>query len=76
MMTTAYLLKYYPDKYEEFRRLVENSESEYMQKKGRDGYSVFSLNDKYNFAYRDARVRAVYLQKLDDIEKEYERRTT
>lgn len=75
MMETAYLFKYYPDKYAEFRNLVEKSEKDWALKNNRDSASVFSSNDKYNFAYREERILNKYLQKLNDIEKEYERRT-
>lgn len=72
MMNTAYLLRYYPEKYEEFRKLVQQTEKDICKKFDKPSFSVFQSNDKYNFEYRDCKVRLVYLPKLLEMEKEYE----
>lgn len=71
MAQTAYLLKYYPNEYETMMALAQRTELELSIRKGRP-ISVFSGNPKYNTAYRDKRIREVYIAKLNEMDKQYE----
>lgn len=66
----AYLLKYYPEKYIELMKLSKDSEKIQEKKLGRS-FSVWQTNPKYNTDYIDNNVRTKWLQKLEDMEKEY-----
>ena len=70
MKETAYLLKYYPDKYEELMMLVKETECK-REKELERPFSVFSSNPKYNADYRDKRVKEKYIVELEEkIKKE------
>ena len=70
MKNTAYLLKYYPDKYYELMMLVKETECKREKELGRP-FSVFSSNSKYNADYRDKRVKEKYIVELEEkIKKE------
>lgn len=70
MSNTAYLLKYYPDKYYELMMLAKETERKREKELGRP-FSVFSSNPKYNTSYRDARIKEKYLPELEEkIQKE------
>lgn len=70
----AYLLKYYPDNYNEFMRLAKETELEVERKTGKT-FSVFD-RPKYNSDYKDKRVREVYLPKLEEALSRIENEAT
>lgn len=65
MRTMAYLLKYYPEKYEEFISLASATEKKYEQDNQRE-ISLFTGNPKYNVEYRDYIVRTKWLPILEN----------
>ena len=64
----AYLLKYYPEKYDELMKLSKDTEKTREKELGRC-FSVRSSNPKYNTDYIDNNVRFKWLPKLEDIER-------
>lgn len=71
MQNSAYLLKYYPEKYEEMIRLARKSEIDVSKKLGRP-YTVFHGDNKYTAEYRDKMVRNKYLPELEEKIQLYE----
>lgn len=71
MNATAYLMKYYPDKYTEFYELVTKHEANMCKKLGKECFSVFQSNPKYDMIYRDKIVREKYLPKLEEMRRVY-----
>ena len=67
METQAYLLKYYPEHYDEVMRLAKETELMREQELGR-AFSVWSSNAKYNTDYRDKLIREKYLPLLFERE--------
>lgn len=65
MSNTAYLLKYYPNKYDELMILAKETEHKREKELGRP-FSVFSSNPKYNADYRDKRIKEKYLLELEE----------
>lgn len=65
MSGTAYLLKYYPNKYDELMKLAKETERQREIELGRP-FSVFSSNPKYNSDYRDKRVKEKYIIELEE----------
>ena len=61
----AYTKKYYPDEYEYFMTLALNHEKEMAKRYGRDKFSVWSSNPKYDTAYRMKRVDEIINGKYD-----------
>ena len=68
MTETAYLMKYYPEQYENMMALAKATEAKIESKLGRP-VSVWSSNAKYNTEYRDKRVREFYLPKIEEQEQ-------
>lgn len=64
MMSTAYLLKYYPEKYCEMIRLAKETEKKIEKEKKRK-FSVWG-EPKYNTDYRDRIVRTKWVKKLEE----------
>ena len=64
----AYLLKYYPEKYNELIKLSKYTE-EIRQKELNKKFSVWSSNPKYNTDYVDNNVRTKWLHILEEKEK-------
>ena len=71
MKETAYLLKYYPDKYNELMMLVKETECK-REKELERPFSVFSSNPKYNADYRDKRIKEKYIIELEEKIKKKE----
>ena len=65
MKETAYLLKYYPDKYNELMMLAKETECKREKELGQP-FSVFSSNPRYNADYRDKRVKEKYIDELEE----------
>lgn len=63
----AYLLKYYPDNYNTYIKLVKDTEMMREKELGRP-FSVFQSNPKYNADYVDNIVRTKWLKKLEEKE--------
>lgn len=64
LQNMAYLLKYYPNEYNEFMRLAKETEV-FREKELNKPFSVFSANPKYNTDYRDYIVKTKYLPMLE-----------
>ena len=71
MENQAYLLKYYPNEYEEMMRLAKDSEGKWEKHYGRP-ISAWASNPKYNTEYRDKRIREKYLPNLTAKENDYD----
>ena len=70
MKESAYLLEYYPDKYEEMITLAKNTEKMLEQKFGKP-FSMWCGNAKYNTDYRNKRVREIYLPMIKELKDEF-----
>jgi hypothetical protein len=73
MQATAYLMAFYPEEYKMFYKLVTEHEAKTAQKLGKEKFSVFQSNGKYDMVYRDRKCREKYLQKIIEIAKEIEK---
>ena len=64
MTALAYMLKYYPNNYNELMKLAKETEVLRERELGRP-FSVFD-RPKYNSDYKNKRVHEVYLPKLEE----------
>ena len=72
MKNKAYLLKYYPEKYEELIRLVKETETFRTKELGRP-FTIFQSKPKYNADYIDKQIRTKYMRKLEEDLYKYEK---
>lgn len=69
-MELAYLLKYYPDKYNELIYWCKKGEEKFLYKYGRK-CSAFGNNSKYDTEYIDNNVRTIWVPKLEKMHKDF-----